>query len=657
MIPSLLKSFLSLLLCIPVVMLVLGKSKRGRSLYSLLLLLIAILGTVISYICWSDGIGLELNLAGFAPVPFALHLDRLSAFFLLLMCVVAAPIFLFSSSYIERHYEGPRQLWFWVLLPWFLLSMVVVVTASTAFAFLFGWEFMTLLSAGLVLIDGDSKERRHNLLIYLLMMHAGAGCVFGTFMLFLPHGASLDFADMRAAAVTMSPGLRSAVFLLAFMGFGTKAGIVPLHIWLPKTHPIAPSPVSALMSAVMLKTAVYGFVRFGFDILGTGPGWWGALVLLTGALTALIGVLFAIQENELKRLLAYSSVENIGIIYLALGASLIFAAHGSPGWAALALSAALLHSINHALFKSLLFLGAGAISDSTHTLNLEQLGGLQKRMPFTGLAFLIACCSIVGLPLSNGFISEWLIFQGLLAGATLTSVSASLLLPIMIGILALIGGLAATCFVKLYGTAFLGRPRSDEADAACDVPIAMRAALLVPAAACLAIGIFPNTVLRSLSLNASELLHTSTLPSIIGSLGSVMPWLALTVVVTASVLMLIPRISRTTRTWACGLPGLDDRMQYTGTSFSKPVRRVFAKVYRPERSVEVVPQDQPYFPTAISYRSVRTTSFERSLYRPTVEGIVSVGHRLRRLQTGNIQIYLLYVFLALIGVLLFMRFA
>jgi hydrogenase-4 component B len=657
MISSLFTSFLSLLLCIPAVMLAAGRSKRGRAVYSLLLLLTAILGTAVSYLCWTDGIALELNMSGFAPVPFALRVDRLSAFFLLLMCVVAACVFLFSSSYIERHYQGARRLWSWVLLPWFLLSMVVVVTASTAFAFLFGWEFMTLLSAGLVIIDGDSKERRHSLLIYLLMMHAGAGCVFAAFMLFLPHAASLDFAGMRAAAATMSPGLRSAIFLLAFLGFGTKAGIVPLHIWLPKTHPIAPSPVSALMSAVMLKTAVYGFVRFGFDILGTGPDWWGVLALLTGGLTGLIGVLFAIQENDLKRLLAYSSIENAGIIYIALGASLIFAAHGSPGWAALALCAALLHSLNHALFKGLLFLGAGAISDSAHTLNLEQLGGLQKRIPITGIAFLIASCSIVGLPLSNGFISEWLIFQGLLAGAPLTNVSVSLVLPIMIGVLALIGGLAATCFVKVYGAAFLGRPRSNEADGAHEVPISMRAALLVLAAACLAIGIFPGIVLRPLSVSAGGLLHANTLPPILGNLSSVMPWITLMVVVAACAFMLYRRIPRTTPTWACGLPGLDNRMQYTGTSFSKPVRRVFAKVYRPERTVEVAPEDQPYFPTAMSYRSVRTTSFERSLYRPAVEGIVSVGHRLRRLQTGNIQIYLLYVFLALIGVLLFMRFA
>ncbi len=657
MISTLFKSFLLLLLCIPVLLLLIGRSKRGRNLYSLLLLLIAIIGVVVSCVGWTEGIGIECKLAGFAPLPFALQLDRLSSFFLLLMCAVAVPVCLFSSSYINRHYQGARQLWFWVLLPWFLLSMVVVVTASTGFAFLFGWESMTLLSAALVAIDGDTKERRHSLFIYLLMMHAGAGCVFAAFMLFFPHTTSLDFAGMRTAAETMSPSLRSAIFFLGFLGFGTKAGIVPLHIWLPKTHPIAPSPVSALMSAVMLKTAVYGFLRFGFDILGAGPEWWGVVVLLAGGLTGLIGILFAIQENDLKRLLAYSSVENIGIIYLAIGASLIFRAHGSLDWAAVVLCAALLHCLNHALFKSLLFLGAGAISDATGTLDLEKLGALQKRIPETGIAFLIACCSTVGLPLTNGFISEWLIFQGLLAAAALTSVSASLLLPIMIGVLGLIGGLAATCFVKLYGTAFLGRPRSSEADAVDNVPVAIRAPLLMLAAACAAIGIFPGIVLRPLSVNARELLHVNTLPPIVGDLVSLMPWLALIVGVAGSAFMLYRRISRTTATWACGLPVLDNRMQYTGTSFSKPVRRVFARVYRPERSVEVVPEDRPYFPTTIAYRSVRTTSFERSLYRPAVEGIVSVGHRLRRLQTGNIQIYLLYVFLALIGVLLFMRFA
>jgi hydrogenase-4 component B len=657
MISFVFRSFLVLLLVIPAVTLMAGRLRRGRNLISILLILITVAGAAVAYLCWSQGARAELNFSGFSPAPFALAVDGLSGFFLLLVCVVAAPVFLFSASYVERHYEGLRRLMLWVMLPWFLLSMVVVVTASTAFAFLFGWELMTLLSAGLVILDGDSKERRHNLFIYLIMMHAGAACVFAAFLLFLPYQSGLDFASMRVAALAMPAGIRTAVFLLAFIGFGTKAGIVPLHLWLPKTHPIAPSPVSALMSAVMLKTAIYGFVRFSFDFLGGGPNWWGFVVLLTGALTGVLGVLYAMEENDLKRLLAYSSVENIGIIYLGLGCSLVFASQGALTWAALALCAALLHSLNHSLFKSLLFLGAGALSDSTHTLNLEQLGGLQKRIPWTGTAFLIACCSIIGLPLSNGFVSEWLTFQSFLGGAALTNVSAAILLPIMIGVLALIGGLAATCFAKVYGVAFLGRPRSQESENAQDVPIAMRSALIFLAVACIGIGVFPGFLLRPLGQTATELLHGGALPTAVTNLEHILPWLALSFFGFTGFVVILRRTPRMVPTWACGLPGLDSRMQYTGTSLTKPLRKVFAMVYRPERSVDIEADERRYFPSSISYRSVRTTSFERSLYRPTVYGIVSIGHRLRRLQTGNIQVYLLYVFLALIGVLLFMRFA
>ena len=651
-------SFLVALLFVPAVTLVGHWLKSARILTPLILLTTTLIGAAIAVACWWRGIEVAVDLSGFTAFPFTLTIDRLSAFFLFLLSAAAVPIILFSISYIERHYEGLRRVWLWVLLPWFLLSMVMVVTASTGFAFLFGWELMTLVSAGLVMTDGDSKERRHNVFIYLLMMHAGAAVVFAAFMLFVPHAAGLQFSAVRASATMMSPAMRTAVFLLAFVGFGTKAGIVPFHLWLPKAHPIAPSPVSALMSGVMLKTAVYGFVRFAFDFLGTGPSWWGYLVLLAGALSGLLGVLYALAENDLKRLLAYSSIENVGIIYLGLGASLLFAAYHAPAWAALALCAALLHSLNHALFKSLLFLGAGAVSDSTHTVNIEELGGLLRRMPATGTVFLIACCSIVGLPLFNGFVSEWLIFQSFLAGATLANIPPSIVLPLMIGVLALIGGLAAACFAKVYGVAFLGRPRSVNAEHATDVPLTMQAGMMILAGACVLTGIFPGIVLRPLALNAQELLSGAMLPGNAAPLGHVLPWLALGIAcIFTAAIAIVRRVGRTTSTWACGLPGLDSRMQYTSTAFSKPLRRVFARAYRPDRTVEVLPADQPYFPTSISYRSVRTISFEKSLYRPAIEGIVSTGNRLRRLQTGNIQVYLLYIFLALIGVLVFMRFA
>ena len=312
----------------------------------------------------------------------------------------------------------------------------------------------------LILIEGDSAERRHNVFIYLLMMHAGAAAVATCFFLFLPYSHSLDFGAIRAAGAAMPGGIRTAIFLAAFVGFGAKAGLIPLHLWLPRAHPIAPSPVSALMSGIMLKTAIYGFVRFAFDFLGGGPWWSGYVVLIVAAVTGLLGILYAIAEHDLKRLLAYSSVENIGIVFLGLGTSLIFLAHHALLGAALALVAALLHAFNHALFKSLLFLGAGAISNATHSVDLNELGGLQRRMPLTGSGVLIGCCSIAGLPLFNGFISEWLTFRSFLAGSSLFNTKAQILLPLMVGVLALIGGVAAACFVQAFGVAFLGRPRS-----------------------------------------------------------------------------------------------------------------------------------------------------------------------------------------------------
>ncbi len=297
------------------------------------------------------------------------------------------------------------------------------------------------------------------------------------------------------------------------------------------------------MSGVMLKTAVYGFVRLVFDLLGVGPAWWGYLVLVAGAVSGLLGVLYAISEHDLKRLLAYHSVENIGIIYLGLGAAMVFAAQHAPAWAMLALMGALLHSLNHALFKSLLFLGAGAIADAAHTLDLEELGGLFQRMRVTGTVFLVACCSIVGLPLFNGFVSEWLTFRSFVAGANLAEVAPAVVLPLMAGVLALIGGLAAACFAKVYGVAFLGRPRSLEAAHACEVPWAMQTGMAVLAAACVVIGIAPGIVLRPLGDIVQQLIPGAALPEAALTVTRVIPWVAAVVVGVVLVSRLVPRIS------------------------------------------------------------------------------------------------------------------
>jgi len=633
-----------------------GKAKTVRLFAISLVVGSNIVGCFVASQCFWRESGAVIDLSRFTLFPFALGIDRLSALFLLVICTVAVPVSIFALSYFEKHYDDQRRRWVWAFFSLFLLSMVIVVTASTGFAFLIGWELMTLLSAGLILIEGDSAERGHNVFIYLLMMHAGAAAVIAGFFLFLPYSPGLDFVSMRTASGALPTGIRTLIFVLAFLGFGTKAGIIPLHIWLPRAHPIAPSPVSALMSGVMLKTAVYGFARFAFDLLGGGPWWCGYAVLSVGAVSALLGILYAIAENDLKRLLAYSSVENIGIIFMGLGTSLIFLAHHAPVWAGLALAGALLHVFNHALFKSLLFLGAGAISSATHTVNLEELGGLQRRMPFTGATLLVACCSIAGLPLFNGFVSEWLIFRSFLGGAVLMNTRAPIVLLLMVGVLALIGGLAAACFVKVFGVAFLGRPRSEAAEHAEESPFAMRTGLGLLAAACLWIGIAPGFFLRPLVSLVQVLVPGAGVPQETLSIARVIPWTAAIILGVTIIVALLKRRERVVRTWACGLPGLTSRMQYTSTVFSKPIRFVFSSVYKPDRKIERLPEDQPYFPVNVTYHSVRTTSYEKTIYRPFVEMILSWAHQLRRLQTGNIQVYLLYIFLAIVSLLAVLRF-
>jgi hydrogenase-4 component B len=614
----------------------------------------SLLGLAIGGYSLLSGGTINLDYSSHLPFAFGFAVDRLAGFFLMLICGLAAPVVLFSDSYSE-HYSSVAWKWYWCLLPLFILSMALVVVASTAFAFMLGWELMTVLSAGLILIEGDSEDRKRSLFIYLAMMHAGAAAVLGTFLLFVPQAQTLTFAAMRAAAGGFPASLRIAIFLLSFFGFGMKAGIVPLHFWLPKAHAIAPSPVSALMSAVMLKTAIYGFLRLTFDIVGTPEAWWGYVVLGAGVITAVLGILYALGEQTLKRLLAYSSIENIGLIYVALGLAMIFRAHGLPVFAALALIAALFHALNHALCKGLLFLGSGAIYRSTHTLNMEELGGLLPRLSGIGISFLIGCAAIAGLPLLNGFVSEWLIFKSLLNGSALEPAPG---LPLLIGAVALTGALACACFVKVYGITFLGRPRSAAAERASAVPKNMDLSLFAVAALCILLGVHPGVALNPLYRLAGTLVPNATPPPELAAISHTMPLVAAAVVLVLAIALRMRKwTSRRVDTWACGLPGLTQRMQYTATSFSKPLRSVFTAVYKPARKVDIEPPDQPYFPVRISYQSVRTTSFEKTLYRPTVDFIVGAARQLRRLHTGNIQAYLLYIFLMIVSLLLLLRFA
>jgi len=646
---------LLILAALPLLVLFGWRSPGYRRLAPALLVASALAGLSATILAWRTGQFPVLDLSHILPFPFILGLDRLSSVFVFLIAAVSAAATVFTLPYVERHYSHGRQAWIWVFLPLFVLSMIVVVTAGSAFAFLFGWELMTLFSAALVAVDGDSPERRHNLVIYLLMMHAGAAAVLACFLLFLPYAPGLTFTAIRAAGGVLPPARTIATLLLAFVGFSTKAGVIPIHVWLPKAHPIAPSPVSALMSGLMLKTAIYGLVRFGFDFFPHVDAWWGYTILLAGAVSALLGILYALTERDLKRLLAYSSVENVGITYLGLGSALVFQSQGASTWAGLALVGALAHTVNHAFFKSLLFLGAGSVSLTTHTLNLDELGGLLKRMPFTGASMLVASCSIAGLPFFNGFVGEWLLFRSFLGGATLPNAGAHIALPLAAGILALVGGLSAACFLQVFGIAFLGRPRDVEAEYAEEAPAGMWIGTGLLALACAAVGVYPKLLLGPLSQLASQLTGNQNAADALGLLPAVLPILAIAVLAVVFLAAALPRATRVTATWACGLPGLSPRMQYTATAFSKPLRSVFAVVYKPDRRVEVLPDNRPYFPATVTYRSVRTTSFEQSLYRPAVDAVVAAAQQLRRLHTGNIQMYLLYIFLTLILLLALVR--
>ncbi|MEO8327806.1 MAG: proton-conducting transporter membrane subunit, partial [Nitrospirota bacterium] len=435
------------------------------------------------------GLGIVLGLIGllaseplvwFLPssiplLTFSLRLDSLSGFFVLTISLVGLAVSVFASGYVREFYGRIPVSLLGFLYNGFLLSMLLVVTADNAFFFLIVWELMSLFSYFLVVSEHEKPDVRFAGLFYLIMTHVGTAFILVTFLMFYQETGSFAFEAFRSADQSLPEGLRTLVFWTALIGFGTKAGIVPLHVWLPYAHPAAPSHVSALMSGVMIKTAIYGLLRVYFDFLGGPfPWWWGFVVLLVGTVSALLGVMYALMEHDLKSLLAFHSVENIGIILMGIGTGMVFYAYDMPHLAALGIIAGLYHTINHAVFKALLFMGAGSLLYATHTRDMEEYGGLLRRMPWTGLFFLIGAVSISALPPTNGFVSEWLVFQGLFLSLELPSLFLKLMLPIAAALLALTGALALACFVKAFGISFLALPRSSHARKAQEVPVPMR---------------------------------------------------------------------------------------------------------------------------------------------------------------------------------------
>lgn len=598
----------------------------------------------------SDSVDSTVQLPlGLPWLPWQLHLDALSGFFLALTGALALATGIYGVGYVRDFERGREPLpSLGVFSGLFLLGMLLVELADGAFVFMVAWETMTLASYFLVAFQHEHAANRRAAFLYLLMGQAGGLCILLAFAVLAAQDGGFGFDAMRAARLPFA--WASLAFALALIGFGMKAGLVPLHSWLPEAHPAAPSHISALMSGAMLKVAVYGFLRLVFDLLGPVHWQWGVAVLLIGCASALLGVLLALVQTDLKRLLAYSSVENLGIVFIGLGLALIFLGSDHRLLGALALVAALYHALNHALFKSLLFMGAGAILHSAHERDLEQMGGLLRRMPWTGGFFLVGSLAISGLPPLNGFVSEWLTFQAALQTWELHSGLLRTLIPLSAAALALSAALAAATFVKVYGVAFLGQARSRHVRRARQVPASMRIGQSLLAAGCLAAGLLPTTVIVWIGRVAQQLLGTG-LPQA-GEHG----WLWLTPIapqnasysapavlaglVLLSLLALLAlkrgavRRVRRGDTWDCGFAPPSAHMQYSATGFAQPLRKVFDAWLQVEERLETDVGGRTRLRLLISDRCWAL------FHLPLARLLDGATRRITRLQAGNLRVYL-----------------
>ena len=588
------------------------------------------------------------------------RLDALSAFFLVVVNLGGAAASLYALGYGRHEPEPARVLPFFAA---FLAGMNLVVLADDAFTFLLSWEFMSLSSWALVMAHHRVRENAHAGYVYIVMASAGTLALLLAFGLLAGLSGGYAFAAIREAP--LSPVLSALVLGLVLLGAGSKAGVVPLHVWLPLAHPAAPSHVSALMSGVMTKVAVYAFIRVVFDLLGPPQWWWATVVLAIGGVTAALGVLYALMQHDLKRLLAYHTVENIGIIYIGLGLALAFRANAMDWPAALALTAALFHVLNHSLFKSLLFFGSGAVLTATGERDMEHLGGLIHRMPRTAFLFLIGCVAISALPPLNGFVSEWLTFQAILLSPDLPQWDLKILVPAVGALLALSAALAAACFVKAYGITFLGRPRTPVAQRAQETDRWSLAAMAGLALLCVLAGVLPGFVIDGLAPVVDSLLG-ARMP-----VQSVLPWLSIVPIgesrssyngllvflfIGASAAIgayaihrLASRALRRGPAWDGGFPDPSPATQYTAGSFAQPIRRVFGTiVFRAREHVDIPPPGDPR-PARLTVDMVDLVW--DWLYAPVASAVGVAADRLNRFQFLTIRQYLSLVFIALIALL------
>jgi len=596
---------------------------------------------------------------GLPDLPFHVRIDALSAFFLVLLGVAAAGISVFGCGYFRADQgTAPGLVSFYYHL--FLASMALVLLADDAYFFMVAWETMALSSYFLVTCDHRHAQIRSAGYLYLLIAHIGAIAILLCFGALQGGSGDYSFDGMRAAQV--SGAWATVAYVLALAGFGAKAGIVPLHVWLPEAHPAAPSPVSALMSGVMLKTAIYGLLRVTLDLISFPLWWWGVVALALGLATALFGIVFAAVQSDMKRLLAWSSIENIGLIFAGFGLTLIFRGFGMGALAALALTATLFHCLNHACYKSLLFLCTGSVMHATSERSLGRLGGLIHRMPWVAWCALVGTIAIAGLPPSNGFASEWLLLQAFLFTPGLPQSYLNMLVPVAAAVVALTAALSGYVMVKFYGVVFLGQPREPKLAEAHDAGIWERTGLAWLAMVCVVLGLAPATVIGLLdpvtrALTGSGIAGLAQgwlfLAPIQPERASYSPLLVFAVAATIVLLAwLLVRLfyhgrSRRTRAWDCGFPFLNARMQDTAEGFGQPVRHVFETFFR-IRTQAPAPRDlRPV------YRESQEDRFWYGLYLPVAQGVNWVTGLVTVLQRGRISTYLTYSFATLLLLLLF----
>jgi hydrogenase-4 component B len=652
--------------------------------------------------------GMEVLAGGVFPVarlntglPFgalSLQLDALSALFLVIVGLVSLPVAVYSVGYLS-HSGSHRDLRpIGALLNLLLMSLVLILAAADAVMFMIAWEAMAFLSYLAVNFEyQDARVTRAGFLM-LAVSELGTVGILAAFLFLFGQDGGFDFAALRAGAAGLSAPLRDLVFLLAFFGFGAKAGILPLQVWLPEAHPAAPSHISSLLSAVIIKLGIYGMVRVIVDLLGGGPVWWGIVVLGAGTVTALIGILQALVQNDLKRVLAYSSIENVGIILIGLGMALTFAAYHLTVLAALAAIAALYHVLNHAVYKGLLFLGAGAVDHAVGTRDLNRLGGLIRLMPWTSAFFLVAALAISAVPPLNGYISEWMILETMLQSYALPDTGAKVVVAVGGAILALTAAIAVTAFVRVFGVCFLGMPRSDHAAAAREVPGSMRVAMGFLALVAAGLGVFPTLVLPFLDRVTVSLFGLSVADRIVPPLftdhpGEYAPLVGLggglfRGLVPANGLVVIPAPGfstidsptyltlallifvgltlvglrlirplgsrRTGPVWACGIPRFTPSMQYTGLAYSNPVRLIFNGLYRSTAVLRQVTPASRHREGRIEYTQEVPGPFDRELYRPLTSAVGLLAERVKVIQSGNVNQYVGYIF-AIVLIVLVLR--